>query len=269
MGMEDTFMWLEQIQIQHNNRIAAIHPDAKFMAVILYSITAMVIAAIPVRGYPLLLIPAFLFTVLFAFASGVGRSFLAGLKPIVYLSLFILIVQAFFLAGSETVWQAGFLRIRSEGLASGLRLCFSILSIAGIFLWFFRTTENSEIMAALEARNVDRRIPFLILSSIQVVSLLQRRARIILNAQQARGIETQGNLILRMKAFIPAFVPVILSAITSSEEQALALEARGFSSDVRRTNIISLRRSGGEWPLIICFALLLALAIGGKILWAR
>ena len=50
----------------------------------------------------------------------------------------------------------------------------------------------------------------------------------ITDAQRSRGMETEGNLLVRIKAFLPLISPVVMSALTATRERAIALEVRGF-----------------------------------------
>ena len=50
----------------------------------------------------------------------------------------------------------------------------------------------------------------------------------ITDAQRSRGMETEGNLLVRIKAFLPLISPVVMSALTATRRRAIALEVRGF-----------------------------------------
>ena len=89
-----------------------------------------------------------------------------------------------------------------------------------------------------------------------------------MDAQRARGIETEGNLMVRAKAFFPTLVPLILSGITSSEERVLTLEARGFSIQGERTHLFNLNRSGWEGAVKVISTVITILVVVGRIvLW--
>ena len=85
---------------------------------------------------------------------------------------------------------------------------------------------------------------------------MSKNSKTIMAAQRARGIETEGNLMVRAKAFVPSLVPLILTAITGAEERVMTLEARGFSVNGTKTSVYKLKKSGLE-----TFALILALLI--------
>ena len=84
----------------------------------------------------------------------------------------------------------------------------------------------------------------------------------------ARGVETEGNIIVRAKAFFPTLVPLILGAVIGSEERVLTLEARGFSMQCEKTHMFNLEKSGLESTVKIASVVVTILVIAGRVaLW--
>jgi energy-coupling factor transport system permease protein len=83
---------------------------------------------------------------------------------------------------------------------------------------------------------------------------------VILEAQQARGLETEVGLVGRLRLLVPLIGPLILASIVDVEERAMALEARAFSRRGPKTSLITLRDSRGQALLRAGF-LLAALAL--------
>ena len=52
---------------------------------------------------------------------------------------------------------------------------------------------------------------------------------VIKNAQNARGLETEGSVMKRIKAFVPLIGPVIMSSLIDVQERGMTLELRGFT----------------------------------------
>ena len=61
------------------------------------------------------------------------------------------------------------------------------------------------------------------------------RAATIIEAQRARGLDTEGGIIRRLRGVVPLAGPVLLGSLAEVEERTMALEARGFSRPGRRT----------------------------------
>ena len=142
------------------------------------------------------------------------------------------------------------------------------MDIAGIFVWLIQTTENKEISRALEESGMNYKMAYVFTSSLQMIKVLSSNSKTIMNAQRARGVETEGNVIVRAKAFFPTLVPLILGAVIGSEERVLTLEARGFSVQGEKTHLFNLERSGLEGKIKAAAVILTFLVIGGRIaLW--
>jgi len=65
--------------------------------------------------------------------------------------------------------------------------------------------------------------------ALRFVPTLLEEAEKIMNAQRARGVDfSEGNIIQRVKAFIPVLIPLFISAFNRAYDLATAMEARGY-----------------------------------------
>lgn len=263
-------MWLEKFQVRKTNKIAALHPSCKFIIVCLFSVCSLTIGTIGLGEgrYPLLLIPYFLILPILCKATGIMPQFLSAMKKIGFVAGFIFIVQSLLIPGEVVLYQLGFLKIYQSGLKSAITLSFSILNIAGVFVWMFQCTSTKEIGRALEEAGLNHKVAYVFISTFQMIDILGMNSKTIMNAQRARGVETEGNMFVRIKAFFPSLVPLILGAITGSEERVLTLESKGFDVDCKKTHIFNLEKSGYEGLAMgIAIAGTLAVIIGRILLW--
>lgn len=101
-----------------------------------------------------------------------------------------------------------------------------------------------------------------------MINILSDNSKTVMNAQRARGVETEGNVIVRAKAFFPTLVPLILGAVIGSEERVLTLEARGFSMQGEKTHLFNIEKSGAEGTVKAVAIIVTVLVIAGRIaLW--
>ncbi|MPN12332.1 Energy-coupling factor transporter transmembrane protein EcfT [bioreactor metagenome] len=235
--------YIEKIQINKSNKLAGLYPTTKLIVVLVYSFSTLIIDSIRLTSadLPLLLIPWFLLIPLLCGLSGELKKCIKALKTVFYLSLIIFLVQTFIVPGGEVLWQYGFLKIHQIGLSTGVSLSMMIMNIAGIFVWLFQTTSNKEIAAALDDSGMNYKVAYVFISTLQMIEILGKNSQTIMNAQKARGVETEGNVIVRAKAFFPSLVPLILGAVIGSEERVLTLEARGFSIQGNKTHLFKLK----------------------------
>ncbi len=255
-------MWIEKFQVEKTNKIAALDPVTKIWLVLLYSTGAIILSTISIAGIPMLLIPYLAIIFIVASLSGSFKAFSSAVGKIMIFAGIILLFQSFLMPGGETLFSLGFLKVSEDGLETGTRLALSILCIASSFLWLFTTTENKEISRALEKSGMNYKACYVFLSTMQMVELLGRNSKTIMNAQQARGVETQGSMMARAKAFMPSLIPLILGAIIGSEDRALALESKGFDVQCKKTHLLDVNKSGNEGLALTLGVLLLIITVG-------
>lgn len=262
--------YIEKIQIHKTNKVAGLHPATKFLVVIMYTICTFVLSSVSLTkiDLPLLAIPWFLVVLLLCAASGALKKCLKALKAVVFIALIIFVVQTFLVPGGEVLVRFGILRICEKGLRTAVSLSFMILDIAGIFVWLFQTTVNKEISRALEESGMNYKAAYVFTSTLQMINILSDNSKTIMNAQRARGVETEGNMFIRAKAFFPTLVPLVLGAVMGSEERVLTLEARGFSMQGEKTHLFNLEKSGAEGTFKAVSILITVLVVVGRIaLW--
>jgi energy-coupling factor transport system permease protein len=98
---------------------------------------------------------------------------------------------------------------------------------------------------------------------------MAERAGEIVEAQRARGLDTEGSALRRIRGILPLAGPMILGAVTDVEERTVALEARAFSAPARRTVIRPIPDSPAQravrWAAGLGAATLVALGIAGLV----
>lgn len=253
-------MWQEKLKLHKTNKIQALYPSAKFLIVVLYSVCSFIIGTIRINDYPVFVILWWFVLPVLAAASGVFKPFMRGFLKVAFIAAVILAVQSFVIKSDVILWQLGFLKLYKEGLITGLNLGFAVMNIAGIFLWFFKTTENKEISRALDDSGMNYKVTYVFLSSLQMIDVLSHNSRTIMNAQRARGVETEGNVFVRAKAFFPSLVPLILGSITGAEERVLTLESKGFDVACEKTHVFNIERTPYD-KIAVAVAVVVTLAV--------
>lgn len=241
-----------------DSRIGKLYPTTKFMITLL-----VVIVSIFTPGYVLQYVrfPVFL---IISLMVGTTKQFLnAFFKSIFIIILFIFAMQVFIITNEDQISIWGFIHFSQAGLATSLSMTSKITAIASAIMTFFETTKVKDITYALEHAGTPRKVTFLISSTIQLIPQTSSLSKTITDAQKSRGIETEGGLMTRIKAFVPMLGPLVLSSIQQTEERVLALESRAFSAKGKKTSIYVLNKTGLDIVLEVCSVILLI----GYVVW--
>lgn len=177
-------------------------------------------------------------TVLLSILCGIFKSYIKKLVACLILFVgFILIFKLLLMPEGNVVWEWNFIKIRDVSLASGLKLTSSITAFCCLLLLFFDTTSMEEFMISLQKLGLSPVGTYVFLSTIQMIPDMTKKSKVIMQAQRARGIETEGNVIVRTKAFFPTLGPLIISSISDLEDRATTLESRAFSAECEKTSL--------------------------------
>ena len=204
-----------------------------------------------------------------AYMAGVLRALIrTALLLTLPIAVSVLLVNIFFFPGGRDVLiRIGPIAATREGLGFALEILARILAISGAIKLYGLTTPPSTLVIDLERRGVSPRLAFVANASVQAVPAMVERAEQITAAQRARGLDTEGGLLRRIRGIVPIVGPVILGSIAEVEERTMALEARAFTRPGRRTLLWwppdSQPQTLARWGLVVALAALAAARIAG------
>jgi energy-coupling factor transport system permease protein len=230
--------------------------------------TALV--ALGVRGWspPLIVFVVMLALVLWA---GVGRRYLPYLLASSPLLLSIVLINTFLYPAKDVAFTVGPLVATTSGLIAAGQAVLRVLAFATSVALFALTTRTDELVDDLERRGLGRRGAFIVSTAIGTVPRMVERAREIVDAQRARGLDTQGGVLARLRGLLPLSGPLVLSALTEVEQRSMALEARAFSAPGHRTVLRAYPDSAAQrvvrWSLTLISIGLLAGELAGLLNW--
>ncbi|MDQ3406832.1 MAG: energy-coupling factor transporter transmembrane protein EcfT [Chloroflexota bacterium] len=192
-------------------------------------------------------------------AGVLGRLLRTSLLLSLPIAISALLVNLFFFPGGRDVlFQIGPITATREGLVFALEILARILAISGGITLFYLTTSPQALVTDLERRGVSPRLAFVASASVQTVPAMVERASTIVAAQRARGLDTEGGVVRRLRGLVPIVAPVIMGSIAEVEERSMALEARGFTRPGRRTLLWAPADTPvqrlARWLLILCLA---------------
>ena len=230
--------------------IHRLDPRAKFLLVVALVVPALLFTSIYVMAVLLVVqVPLIV-------AGRVTKRWAMSLRAGLFLSALIFGVNLF---TSSVVFAVG-LTLRFLVLLT----CFSV---------FFMTTSPDDLGLALDrvgfVRWLSRRwlgypnaLSFTFTTAVRLVPTLAADAQTVVDAQRSRGLELdRGNLLRRVRNYVPILIPLLLIAIRRSLELAEALESRGFPGKEGRTSLFELRFGRVDYGLM-------AASLGGLLLSA-
>jgi energy-coupling factor transport system permease protein len=182
----------------------------------------------------------------------------------------ILLVNLFLLPGAtDPIVRLGPLAPTWSGLWFGLQTVVRLLAFSTAIALVYLTTPIDDLLADLAHRGLGRRAVFVIGAAVQTVPRTVERAAEIVDAQRARGMDTEGRFWRRARGVLPLAAPLIFGALTEVEERTLALEARGFSAPVRQTLLRAPADGVSDrairWLAVASLLALMALRIAGRL----
>ncbi len=114
-------------------------------------------------------------------------------------------------------------------------------------------------------RGASPRLGYVVMAVLQMIPTMISQTAAITDAQRSRGMETEGSLWTRLRAFLPLMGPLVTSSLIATEERALALEVRGFGSHTRPTFLKEESRPPYAGAVRVASVLLLAAGIAGRV----
>ncbi|CAM3933556.1 energy-coupling factor transporter transmembrane component T family protein [Mesobacillus zeae] len=211
------------------------------------------------------------YTILMAGLSKIAPRFLiAGLKPVLWLVLFTLLLHLFFTKGGEPVVQLGSFAIYEEGIRQGIFISLRFLLLIVVTSLLTLTTTPIEITDGLESllgplKKVNfpvHELALMMSISLRFIPTLMQETDKIMKAQMARGVEyTSGPIKDRLKAIVPLLIPLFISSFKRAEELAIAMEARGYRGGVGRTKYRQLNWTFADTGMILLLAAVTLLLI--------
>jgi energy-coupling factor transport system permease protein len=203
----------------------------------------------------------------FVFMAHVSRQWLRSLRGAIFLAIFIFATNFIFGYFYPTSFQEitppvdtliDYLVILERSAAMTLRFVVLIAS----FSVFFLTTSPDHLGLALQQSRIPYEFCFAFTTAVRFVPVLADEAQTIMDAQKARGLELErGNLLKRVRNYIPVLIPLIVNAIRRSLELAESMESRAWGANKKRTNLYELKLKKSDYILFLISVLILILAV--------
>jgi energy-coupling factor transport system permease protein len=179
----------------------------------------------------------------------------------------VVIIQSLFWGEGTPLFEFWVLAPKQEGALFALMSVGRIILVMSAFILFAMTTRPDTLMISLKQVGVPSSLAYIIVTTLQIIPRFRSKATAILDAQRSRGLETEGNLLVRARAVVPIVLPLVIGSLVEVEERAIAIEARGFNSSKVETSLIEIPDTKAQKIVRRAFLTLIILSILARVVW--
>jgi len=250
---------------QGNSILHRLDPRVKITLCFLYMIVIFLMTT------PAGLLATFLVVAVLCVLSAIPlKTILASVRPIVFLLLFILVLNILTIRTGNPVVSWGILKITDEGILKAVLMALRLFLLIVCTSLLLTLTTTPLLMAdsleslfgPLKKIHVPVHEMSMMMSiALRFVPTLVEETDKIMKAQASRGAEYDtGNIFARAKGYVSVLVPLFVSAFKRAEELAVAMDARCYKGGEGRTKLHVLHMQGKDYfwlILLTCLAIAL------------
>ena len=241
-------------------------PRVKLAGTIMYIVFLLMVNHF--TGY---IIAAFFVGLLVCLSKVPPKFLLRGLRSIMFILIFISVINLFVTPGQNVIFAVGFLSVTAEGVFMAIQMAIRLILLLSGTSVLTLTTSPIELTDGIEfllkplkvIKVPAHEIAMMMTIALRFIPTLSDEMEKIIKAQKARGADfDSGGLIKRAKSLLPIMVPLFVSAFKRADELATAMEARCYRGDVGRTRMKEMKMKPVDWVgfgTMVIFGILLLL----------
>jgi energy-coupling factor transport system permease protein len=197
---------------------------------------------------------------------GLASRSMANLRPVRHVLLVLaissIILWNLFANGTTPLFWI----IERESLSYSIGRTLILLSLVVEGIVFLSTTRYEELTLGLIRLGLPYRVGFAVSTAFRMIPMIVASAYAVAQAQRSRGLDLDtGNIVTRVRKYLPLLVPVFLSMIRSTNTFVMALESRGFGARKSRTYYLQIGFGKKDAICIACLAVLFTAATSFRI----
>lgn len=175
---------------------------------------------------------------------------LKSLKHIIIIVIITGILNTVFTVGDNVVFQYKFIIVTIEGLQRAGFIIIRLVSLIIASTLLTLTTKPIEITHGIESllkpfkilKIPSHEIAMIMTISLSFIPTIIEELDKITKAQTSRGGDFEtGNILEKAKSLIPILVPLFVSSFRRADDLAMAMEARCYRGDIKRTKMHILK----------------------------
>lgn len=202
------------------------------------------------------------------------RYVLKGLKQLIVIIGITMLIN-FFMTPGEVIFRFAFFTLTKQGLYIGIFMSLRLIYlVVGTSLLTLTTSPISltdgleNLMKPLSKLGFpSHQLAMMMTIALRFIPTLFEETDKIMKAQMARGADFEsGNVIRRAKNIVPLLVPLFISAFRRADDLAIAMEARCYRGDDKRTRLNELHYRTIDYVAYLCLVIFLVLCIVSRFL---
>lgn len=241
-----------EIYLDNNSFIHHLDPRTKI------TVFLLTFVAILLYENPVWMLPVAFLVILQVIISGSARNLLRIRYILIVLTISSLVLWNLFSKGVTPLFWI--LTVESFLFALARMMLMILMICTGMIL--ISTTRNEELVLGMIRMGMPYRVGFAISTALRLVPTIASSTVTISQAQRSRGLDLDsGNILERIRKFLPLLVPVFISTIRSTNIFGMALESKGFGAREKRTFYLKLQMRTADYAVLVFSFLFVAVSI--------
>lgn len=134
------------------------------------------------------------------------------------------------------------------GLMAALSRFFLTVNPIVVMFILFTTTKPRDFAQGIMKLKLPYKFGYIFMLGLRFIPVITKEISEITEAQMSRGLELQrGNIINKLKNYIPIFVPMLIRMIKMSVQLGMSMESRAFGSKKTRTFLHEMKFALRDW----------------------
>lgn len=224
--------------------LSILFQDPRYLAPVFFTILALIIVGrVPLKRVGLLL-----------------RSL--SILVVISLVLWPLIYQH-----GPVLFEVAGIDVTEGGVFFGFGMAFRILDMVIAPIALFLTTTQPDFVAGMRRLGLPYKASFALATALRFLPTVVGVGQSIVEAQQARGLDPKrGSPVRRMKSYGRIVGPLMVTSIRIAQQLVLAVEAKAFSIDRKRTFYKHLEFATMDWIALFLIGSAVSVALAVRLL---
>lgn len=140
-----------------------------------------------------------------------------------------------------------------------------LIPVSGMFL-YVSITRPYEIAQSFQLLHLPFKIGFAFSTALRFLPVMYGDTKQIIEAQMSRGLDLQGgNILRRIRGYVPIFIPLLVKMMKGVQELSLSLETRCFGVHPLRTFVEEAKLRPADYVALAIIALVWVANIYAKL----